>query len=41
MILTYNDIIVPKEWYHKPEIKNKYGNTIAMIYAKNKIVPPK
>ena len=30
MILTINDIEISEEWYHKPELKNKYGYTVAM-----------
>ena len=34
MILAYNDIDIPKCWQHKPELKNTYNETVAMIYAK-------
>ena len=40
MILALNGVDIPQEWYHDPELKNIYGQTVAMIYAKNGIVPP-
>jgi len=24
---------IPKEWHHRPEIKNDLGLTVAMLYA--------
>ena len=30
MILACNNIDIPKEWEHDPNIKNKYGMTVAM-----------
>ena len=33
MILALNKINVPKEWYHDPNMRNKYGWTVAMYFA--------
>ena len=41
MILALNKINIPDEWKHDPNIKNKYGNTVAMHLATNCIIPPK
>ena len=30
MILAINNITIPNEWYHDPNIQNKYGMTVAM-----------
>ena len=40
MILAKNGKDIPKEWQHDPELKNNYGNTVAMILARlNKEIP--
>ena len=31
MILAYNNIDIPKQWHHDPNIRNEYGYTVAMI----------
>lgn len=31
MILTLNDIDIPKYWYHNPEKQNNRGYTIALL----------
>ena len=31
MILAYNNIIIPVEWYHDPMIKNIFRMTVAVI----------
>lgn len=41
MSMAKNKIIPPKEWNHRPDIKNKYGNTVAMILAVGSISIPK
>lgn len=41
MILAINNIDIPECWYHKPEIQNKYGKTVAMIYIDKGILPSK
>ena len=35
MMLAFNGIIPPKEWCHDPNIKDKYGYTVAMHLARN------
>ena len=40
MILARNNIEIPEYLYHDPTIKNKKGNTIAMILAEKDIIPP-
>ena len=41
MILAYNRMKdIPKEWEHKPELKNNKGNTVAMLMAYKRIIPP-
>ena len=40
MILASKGTNPPMEWCHKPDLKNKYGNTVAMYLAFNKIIPP-
>ena len=40
MMLAINKMEVPKEWEHDPKIKNKYGMTVAMIYAYRGMIPP-
>lgn len=30
MILALNNMEIPKQWKHNPEIKNKYGFTVAL-----------
>ena len=39
MWLAFKGIIPPKEWYHNPEIKNSYNDTVAILLAGNKIIP--
>lgn len=34
MILAINNIEIPKEWYHDPNITNNYNDTIADILIK-------
>ena len=41
MRLADNEILPPKEWQHDPNIKNNYGETVAMILASKGILPPK
>ena len=41
MILAINNITIPNEWYHDPNIQNKYGMTVAMYMARNEKVPDK
>lgn len=41
MILAANRIIPPKEWQHKPALRDDYGMTVAMYLARNGIYPPK
>ena len=31
MILAINNIEIPEYWYHNPNIRNKYGYTVALI----------
>ena len=33
MLLTLNNIEIPKEWEHDPLLKNNNNQTIAFIYA--------
>ena len=40
MFLADSGLTPPKEWYHSPTLKNKYGQTVAMFLAKRKIIPP-
>ena len=40
MILTLNKLNIPKCWYHDPLLKDCYGDTVAMKFAKKKIIPP-
>lgn len=39
MILSINNIEIPQCWYHKPEIQNCYGYTVALYQAKNGKIP--
>ena len=41
MLLAKREIIPPKEWYHKPELKNDLCHTVAMYLAVYGIIPPK
>ena len=41
MILAINNIEIPNEWYHDPNIKNKYGYTVAMYQASYGKIPDK
>ena len=40
MYLAMNNIIPPKEWEHNPIITDSLGDTVAMKFAKNNIIPP-
>lgn len=41
MFLADNGIIPPKEWIHKPNIKDNENNyTVAILLAHNGIIPP-
>lgn len=39
MILAINNIEIPKEWYHNPNIVNKYGFTVAHYMSRNGKIP--
>lgn len=41
MILAINKIEIPKEWYHKSELTNRYGMTVALYQAKSGKIPDK
>ena len=41
MILANNKIKIPSFWYHDSELKDKNGNTVAMIIAKTRKIPDK
>lgn len=41
MYYAQNYHYIPERWKHNPELRNIKGQTIAMIYAKNKHIPPK
>ena len=41
MLLAFNGIIPPNDWYHKPELQDNHSYTVAMLLADNKIIPPK
>ena len=41
MRLAEKGIIPPKIIHQNPELKNKYSYTVAMLLAKNGIIPPK
>ena len=41
MILAINNIIIPNEWYHNPDLTNKYGYTVALLQAKSGKIPDK
>ena len=40
MRLAYSGLIPTKEWEHKSDIENSEGDTVAMMFSKNKIIPP-
>ena len=40
MILAKYGIIVDEYWQHDPELRDYDGNTVAIILAKNGIIPP-
>ena len=41
MVLIFKKIKnIPKEWEHRPELRNSKGNTVAMLMAYNGTVPP-
>ena len=39
MILANNNVIIPNYLYHDPNISDHSGNTVAMPFAYNKILP--
>ena len=39
MIMAKRNMTIEKEWHHDPNIKNKQGYTVALILAKNGIIP--
>lgn len=41
MILASKNLSIPYQWYHDPKLKNKYGYTVALYYARNGKVPNK
>ena len=41
MFLARKGLTSPKEFYHKPEIKNKYDDTVALLFSYKKMLPPK
>ena len=41
MILAANGLKVPEYLYHDPDIKNKYGYTVALYMARNGTIPDK
>ena len=41
MILAANGLKVPEYLYHDPNIKNKYGYTVALYMARTGVVPDK
>ena len=40
MILADKGIIPPSEWYHDPSLTNDKKETVAMLLARNGIIPP-
>ena len=40
MLFAYSKRIPPKELYHKAELRDVDGNTVAMILARKGIIPP-
>ena len=34
MILAYNKLDIPEQWFHNPDITNKNNETVALIYSK-------
>lgn len=41
MILACNGLHIPEEWEHDPNIRNKYGYTVALYYARGGKIPSK
>lgn len=41
MLLVQNKRVPPKEWIHDPQIKDKFGKTVAMYFAMRGRIPPK
>ena len=37
---AFKGIIPPKEYFHDPELKDKFGNTVALTLIKRGIIPP-
>ena len=40
MIMAIRKMDIPMQWYHAPDIKDKYGITVAMIMAYNRMDIP-
>ncbi len=40
MLLSINNIIPPKEWYHDPKLCDNHGNTVAVYLLLNNISLP-
>lgn len=40
MILAMLNKEIPDEWYHDPILQNINGDTVAILMAKNGIIPP-
>ena len=40
MYLSWKGIIPPKEWYHEPELKDRWNNTVASRLVFSKLIPP-
>ena len=41
MDMMLNNIVPPKKYWCTASLQNEEGNTLAMIYAIKKIIPPK
>ena len=41
MFLAINNLDIPKQWQHDPEIYSFKGLTVAMYLARNGKIPPK
>ena len=39
MLLAYNNMNIPIEWYHDPVITDENGKTVAMYLGKQGIIP--
>lgn len=40
MNLAHNKINPPKLWYHYSRLRDNAGNTVAMYFAYNGLIPP-